>query len=193
MVSNRCKMAVKEELKKLGLHFIVVDLGEVEIMENISSEQREQVRIALHNSGLELMDDKKAVLIEKINNVITEMIHHSDEVPKMNYSDFLSEKLNYDYTYLSNIFSEVKGITIQQFIIIHKIERVKELLLYDELNLTEISYKLHYSSVAHLSNQFKKVTGLSPSHFKKMKDNRRSPIEDIGNSQEKMLHPNSIN
>src|SRR4051812_7328863 len=104
MVSNRCKMAVKEELKKLGLHFIVVDLGEVEIMENISSEQREQVRVALHNSGLELMDDKKAMLIEKINNVITEMIHHSDEVPKMNYSDFLSEKLDYDYTYLSNIF-----------------------------------------------------------------------------------------
>jgi len=182
MVSNRCKMAVKEELKKLGLHFIVVDLGEVEIMETISAEQREQVRVALHNSGLELMDDKKAMLIEKINNVITEMIHHSDEVPKMNYSDFLSEKLNYDYTYLSNIFSEVKGITIQQFIIIHKIERIKELLLYGELNLTEISYKLHYSSVAHLSNQFKKVTGLTPSQFKNLKDVKRSPIEEIGNT-----------
>jgi AraC-like DNA-binding protein len=177
-------MAVKEELKKLGLHFIVVDLGEVEIMENISSEQREQVRVALNNSGLELMDDKKAVLIEKIKNVITEMIHHSDEVPKMNYSDYLSEKLNYDYTYLSNIFSEVKGITIQQFIIVHKIERIKELLLYDELNLTEISYKMHYSSVAHLSNQFKKVTGLTPSHFKQLKDKRRSPIEEIGNSND---------
>ena len=150
-------------------------------MENISAEQREQVRVALLSSGLELMDDKRAVLIEKINNVITEMIHHSDEVPKMNYSDYLSEKLNYDYTYLSNVFSEVKGITIQQFIIIHKIERVKELLLYDELNLTEISYKLHYSSVAHLSNQFKKVTGLSPSHFKQLKDKSRRPIEEIGN------------
>ena len=181
MVSTRCKMVVKEELKKLGLHFIVVDLGEVEIMENISAEQREQLKAALLSSGLELMDDKKAVLIEKINNVITEMIHYSDEVPKMNYSDYISKKLNYDYTYLSNLFSEVKGITIQQFIIIHKIERAKELLLYDELNLTEISYKLHYSSVAHLSNQFKKVTGLSPSHFKQLKDKRRSPIEEIGN------------
>jgi len=172
-------MAVKEVLKKLGLHFIVVDLGEVEIMENISDAQREQVRIALFNSGLELMDDKRAVLIEKIKNVITEMIHHSDEVPKMNYSDYLSEKLNYDYTYLSNIFSEVKGITIQQFIICNKIERIKELLLYDELNLTEISYKMHYSSVAHLSNQFKKVTGLTPSVFKKLKS-KRNPIEEIG-------------
>lgn len=184
MVSNRCKMAVKEELKKLGLHFIVVDLGEVEIMEDISNEQQEQLKIGLFNSGLELMDDKRAILIEKIKNVITEMIHHSDEMPKMNYSDHISGKLNYDYTYLSNLFSEVKGITIQQFIIIHKIERAKELLLYDELNLTEISFKLHYSSVAHLSNQFKKVTGLSPSHFKQLKDKRRSPIEEIGNLNE---------
>ena len=181
MVSARCKMAVKEELNKLGLHFIVVDLGEIEIMENISMEQREQLKIALLKSGLELMDDKRVILIEKIKNVITEMIHYSDELPEMNYSDYLSKKLNYDYTYLSNLFSEVKGITIQQFIILHKIERVKELLLYEELNLTEISYKLHYSSVAHLSNQFKKVTGLSPSHFKQLKDKRRSPIEEIGN------------
>ena len=181
MVSTRCKMAVKEALKKLGLHFIVVDLGEVEIMENISVEEREQLKIALLSSGLELMDDKRAVLIEKIKNVITEMIHHSDELPKINYSNYISEKLNHDYTYLSNLFSEVKGITIQQFIIIHKIERAKELLLYDELNLTEISYQLHYSSVAHLSNQFKKITGLSPSHFKQLKDKRRSPLEEIGN------------
>ncbi len=180
MVSNRCKMAVKEALKKIGLHFIVVDLGEVEVMEDLSSEQRDQLNVALQASGLELMDDKRAVLIEKINNVITEMIHHSEEVPKMNYSDYISEKLDYDYTYLSNLFSEVKGITIQQFIIIHKIERAKELLLYDELTLTEISYKLHYSSVAHLSNQFKKVTGLTPSHFKQMKDKKRSPIEELG-------------
>jgi AraC-like DNA-binding protein len=180
MVSNRCKMAVKEELKKLGLHFIVVDLGEIDIMETITSGQREQLKSGLLLSGLELMDDKKAMLIEKINNVITEMIHHSDELPKINYSDYISEKLKYDYTYLSNVFSEVKGITIQQFIIIHKIERVKELLMYDELNLTEISYKLHYSSVAHLSNQFKKVTGLTPSHFKQLKEKSRRPIEDIG-------------
>jgi len=177
-------MAVKEELKKLGLHFIVVDLGEVEIMEEISSEVREQLRAALFSSGLGLMDDKKAMLIEKIKNVITEMIHHTEEQPKMNYSDFISEKLSYDYTYLSNLFSEVKGITIQQFIIVHKIERAKELLLYDELNLTEISYKLHYSSVAHLSNQFKKVTGLSPSHFKQLKDKRRTPLEEIGNEKD---------
>ena len=180
MVSLRCKMVVKEELKKLGLHFIVVDLGEIEIMENLSADQREELKIALLSSGLELMDDKRAILIEKIKNVITEMIHYADELPLMNYSDHISEKLHYDYTYLSNIFSEVKGITIQQFIIIHKIERVKELLLYDELNLTEISYKLNYSSVAHLSNQFKKVTGLSPSHFKQMKEKRRNQIEDIG-------------
>jgi AraC-like DNA-binding protein len=181
MVSTRCKMAVKEELKKLGLHFIVVDLGEIEIMEDISAEQRVQLKTALLGSGLELMDDKRAVLIEKIKNAITEMIHYSDDLPRKNYSDHISEKLQHDYTYLSNIFSEVKGITIQQFIIIHKIERAKELLMYDELSLTEISYQLHYSSVAHLSNQFKKITGLTPSHFKQLRDKRRSPIEEIGN------------
>jgi AraC-like DNA-binding protein len=184
MVSTRCKMAVKEALKNLGLHFIVVDLGEVEIMEELTSQQRDQLKEMLLGSGLELMDDKRAVLIEKIQNVITEMIHHSDELPKTNYSDFISEKLNYDYTYLSNLFSEVKGTTIQQFIITHKIERAKELLCYDELNLTEISFKLHYSSVAHLSNQFKKVTGLSPSHYKQLKDKRRNPIEEIGITKE---------
>ena len=186
MVSARCIIAVKTELKNLGLHFVVVDLGEVEIMEDLSPAQLAELKAGLLSSGLELMDDKKAVLIEKIKNVITEMIHHTDEVPKMNYSDFISQKLDYDYTYLSNLFSEVKGITIQQFIIVHKIERAKELLLYDELNLTEISYKLHYSSVAHLSNQFKKVTGLSPSHFKQLKNKRRSPIEDIGNENDSL-------
>ena len=182
MVSTRCKIAVKEELKKLGLHFIVVDLGEVEIMEDLSAEQLSALKTALLPSGLEVMDDKRAVLIEKIQNVITQMIHHSDESPKVNYSDYISSKLNYDYTYLSNLFSEVKGITIQQFIIHHKIERAKELLCYEELNLTEISFKLHYSSVAHLSNQFKKVTGLSPSKYKQLKDKHRNPIEEIGNS-----------
>jgi AraC-like DNA-binding protein len=182
MVSTRCKMVVKEELKKMNLHFIVVDLGEVDIMENISEQQRVELKTALLISGLELMDDKKAVLIEKIKNVIIEMIHYTDEVPKTNYSDYIAEKLNFDYTYLSNIFSEVKGITIQQFIIVHKIERIKELIIYDELNISEIAWKMNYSSVAHLSNQFKKVTGLSPSHFKQLKDKRRSPIEDIGNA-----------
>lgn len=179
MVSLRCKMIVKEELKKLGLQYVIVELGVVDIMEEISTYQCEQLKINLLKSGLELLDDKKSILIEKIKNVITEMIHYSDDLPKINYSDFISEKLNYDYTYLSNIFSEVKGITIQQFIIIHKIERVKELLLYDELNLTEISYKLHYSSVSHLSKQFKKVTGLSPTFYKHLKLKRKGNLENM--------------
>ena len=179
MVSTRCKMVVKDELKKLGLHFIVVDLGEVEIMETISDEQREHLKTALLSTGLELMDDKKSILIERIKNVIIEMVHHSDGEMTINFSDFLSEKLNHDYTYLANLFSEVQGTTIEQFLIAHKVERVKELIIYDELNITEIAWKMNYSSVAHLSNQFKKVTGLSPSHFKKLKDKRRSPIEEI--------------
>jgi len=182
MVSNRCKMAVKEVLKKMELHFMVVDLGEIEIMETLSLTQLEKLKGELLSSGFELMDDKRAVLIEKIIGVISEMIHYSDDMPKMNYSDYISEKVHHDYTYLSNIFSEVKGITIQQFIIAHKIERAKELLIYDELNLTEIAFRLHYSSVAHLSNQFKKITGLSPTQFKQLKDKKRSPIEEIGNS-----------
>ena len=180
MVSNRCKLVVKEELRKLGLHFIVVDLGEVEIMENLTNEQREQLREALQVSGLELMDDKRAVLIEKIKTVIIEMVHHSDEMIKVNFSDYLSEKLKHDYTYMANLFSEIQGMTIAQFIISHKIERIKELIIYDELNITEIAWKMNYSSVAHLSNQFKKVTGLSPSHFKQLKERRRSPLEEIG-------------
>lgn len=160
---------------------MVVDLGEVEIMENISAEVREQVRIALLNSGFELMDNKRSVLIERIKNTIIEMVHHSDELVKVNFSNFLSEKLGYDYTYLANLFSEVQGTTIEQFIISHKIERIKELIIYGELNITEIAWKMNYSSVSHLSNQFKKMTGLSPSHFKQMKEKRRSPIEEIGN------------
>lgn len=181
MVSNRCKMLVKEELKKLGLHFMVVDLGEVDIMETLTLYQRSQLKEALLESGLELMDDKRAVLIEKIKTVIINMVHHSDEIPKMNFSNFLSEKLNQDYTYLSNLFSEVQGTTIEHFIIAHKTERIKELIIYDELNITEIAWKMNYSSVAHLSSQFKKVTGLSPTHFKQLKVKKRSPIEDIGN------------
>ena len=180
MVSNRCKMMVREELKNLGLHFIV-DMGVVDIMEDITMEQREQIRNALLKSGLELMDDKRAMLIEQIKKVIIEMVHYTDDLPKVNFSDFLSEKLNYDYTYLANLFSEVEGTTIERFIISHKIERVKELIIYDELNLTEIAWNMHYSSVAHLSNQFKKITGLTPSHFKNLKNKRRIPIEEIGN------------
>jgi AraC-like DNA-binding protein len=183
MVSARCKVAVKEELKKLGLHFIVVDLGEVDIMETLTSEQRLQVADALFSVGFQLMDDKRAVLIEKIKNAIIEMVHHSDEVVKINFSNFLSEKLGHNYTYLANLFSEVQGTTIEQFLISHKIERIKELIIYGELNITEIAWKMNYSSVAHLSNQFKKATGLSPSHFKNLKDKRRNPIEEVGNVQ----------
>jgi AraC-like DNA-binding protein len=179
MVSLRCKMVVKEELLKLGLEYVVLDLGVVEILEEITPEQRELLKRNLLYFGLELLDDKRSILIEKIKNVIIEMIHYSDELPRVNFSDYISEKLNYDYTYLANIFSEVKGITIQQYIIIHKIEKVKELLLYDELNLTEISYKLQYSSVAHLSNQFKKVTGLSPSFYKRLKQKRLGNLENL--------------
>ncbi len=181
MVSNRCKMLVKEELKKLGLHYVFVDLGIVDVMEDINQPQREQFKKALHLAGLELMDDKKAMLIEKIKNVIIEMVHYSDEMPKVNFSDYLSEKLNYDYTYLANLFSEVQGTTIEKFTINHKIERVKELIFYDELSISEIAWMMNYSSVAHLSNQFKKVTGLSPSHFKQLNVKRRIPIEEIGN------------
>jgi AraC-like DNA-binding protein len=170
---------VQEELQKLGLHYAVVDLGMVEILENINEEQRRQFNENLMKLGLELLDNKKSIMIEQIKNIIIEMIHYSDEMPKVNYSDYISEKMGYDYTYLANMFSEVKGITIQQFIIIHKIERVKELLFYDELNLTEISYKLHYSSVAHLSNQFKKITGLTPTFYKQLKNKRKQNLEDL--------------
>lgn len=173
-------MVVKEELKKLGLHFIMVDLGEVEILEQITAEQRAQLKTDLFNAGLELMDDKKGILIEKIKNAIIEMVHHTDEMINKKFSNYLSEKLNHDYTYLANLFSEVQGTTIEQFVIGHKVERIKELIIYGELNMTEIAWKMNYSSVAHLSNQFKKVTGLSPSHFKQLKGKRRSPIEEIG-------------
>jgi len=182
MVCIRCKNAVRCELEKLGLHHIRVELGEIEIMEELSAEQILQLKVALSGIGFELMDDKRAILIERIISVIIDMVHNSAEMNNLNFSDYLSKKLNHHYTYLSNIFSEVKGITIQQFIIIHKVERIKELLMYDELNLTEISYLLNYSSVAHLSNQFKKITGLSPSHFKILKDRKRMPVEEIGNS-----------
>jgi AraC-like DNA-binding protein len=179
MVSLRCKIVVRDALKTLGLHFTTVELGVVEIMEDITNEKREKLKIALLESGLELMDDKKAVLIEKIKIVITEMIHYNDELPKVNYSEYISKIMGYDYTYLANIFSEVKGITIEHYIIAHKIEKVKELLLYDELNLTEISYRMNYSSVSHLSTQFKKVTGLTPTYFKNLKEKKRTPLDDV--------------
>ncbi len=177
MVSLRCKMFVQEELQKLRLNFVSVELGMVEIQDHITDEQKETFANNLKKGGLELLDDKKNILVEKIKNVIVEMVHYADELPKVNDSDYISEKLGYDYTYLSNTFSEVKGTTIQQYIIRHKIERVKELLLYDELTLTEIAWKLDYSSVAHLSNQFKKVTGLTPTYFKELKNQRVKNLE----------------
>jgi AraC-like DNA-binding protein len=179
MVSIRCKMVVKDALKKLGLHYTTVDLGVVDVMETMTQQQREQLKDNLLKSGLVLMEDKRAILIEKIQNVIIEMVHYEDELPKVNFSDYLSSKLNYDYTYLANLFSETKGITIEHFIILHKIERVKELIIYDELNLSEIAWKLHYSSVSHLSNQFKKITGLTPSYFKTLKHKKRGTLEDV--------------
>lgn len=180
MVSARCKLVVKDALRNTGLHFVLVGLGEVEIMENISDDQRKQLKESLLISGLELMDDKRSILIERIKIVIIEMVHHSDQDIKINFSHFLSEKLNHGYTYMSNLFSEVQGTTIEQFIIFHKVERIKELIIYDELTITEIAWKVNYSSVAYMSFQFKKITGLSPSHFKKLKDKRRNPIEEIG-------------
>jgi AraC-like DNA-binding protein len=179
MVCIRCKMVVKAELSKLGIQFKTVDLGEVEIDENISAEQRELLKAALLKSGLELMDDKKSVLIQRIKNVIIELVHYSEEPLSIKFSEYLSQKLNHDYTYLANLFSEVQGTTIEKFFISHKIERVKELLVYNELNLTEIAYLMHYSSVAHLSSQFKKITGLTPSHFKQLKDKRRSMLDNV--------------
>lgn len=178
MVCIRCKMVVKQELEKLGLHYTVIELGKVEILEDISPAEKEEFKKALAKCGLELLDDKKSILIEKIKKVIIELVHYEDEPLRVNFSDYLAEKLNYNYTYLANLFSEVEGITIEHYIIIHKIEKVKELLVYDELSLTEISYKLHYSSVAHLSNQFKKITGLTPSFFKKVKDYRMHGLEN---------------
>jgi AraC-like DNA-binding protein len=179
MVSIRCKMVVKSELDKLGLNYSNVELGEVEVKDKISKEQLDQLSIALKMTGLELMDDNKKILVEKIKTIIIELIHYSDDQIKINLSDYLSQKLNHNYTYLSNLFSEVKGTTIEQFYLANKIEKVKELLVYDELNLTEIAWKLHYSSVSHLSNQFKKMTGLTPSHFKNLKHKKRIALGSL--------------
>ena len=179
MVSLRCKMIVKLELEKMHLPVTVVELGEVEIAEELSSRQQQELKVSLAKFGFELMEDKKSILIEKIKNIVVEMIHYNEETPLLNFSAYLSEKLDYDYNYLSNLFSEVKGITIEHFIIAHKIERAKELLIYNELTLTQIAEKLHYSNVAHLSNQFKKVTGLTPTFFKNMKHKRMLGLENL--------------
>ncbi|AEA45062.1 helix-turn-helix domain-containing protein [Fluviicola taffensis] len=178
MVSQRCKIFVKEELVKLGLRTTKIDLGVVEIRESLSDETRETLRVNLLNSGLELLEDKTSILIERIKNVVIEMVHYLEEIPGMNYSEYISDKLQSNYTYLSNTFSKEQGITLQDYIIRNKIERAKELMLYDELNLTEISYKLNYSSVAHFSNQFKKITGFTPSSYKQL-EYKRSALESI--------------
>jgi AraC-like DNA-binding protein len=172
-------MVVKSELYRLGLQYANIELGEAEIYGELTSEKKTELDTALKKQGLELMDDKKSQLIEKIKTIIIELIHYSDYPLKINLSDLLTSKLNYDYTYLANLFSDVQGTTIEHFFIYHKIERVKELLVYDELNLKEIAYKLHYSSVAHLSNQFKKITGLTPSHFKQLKHKKRISLENL--------------
>jgi AraC-like DNA-binding protein len=179
MVSNRCKMLVKDELVKLGLAFSTIDLGQVTLKNPLSILQRESLQLSLLQSGLELMEDKKAIIIEQIKNAIVSLVHYSDDLPKMHLSDYLSKKLNYDYTYLSNLFSETEGTTIEHFLLIHKIERVKELIIYDELNLTQIAWKMHYSSIAHLSHQFKKITGLTPSFFKSLKEKKREVLENL--------------
>jgi AraC-like DNA-binding protein len=176
MVSNRCKIVVKEILRELDVHFILINLGEVEIMEDLTLEQREILNYKLLECGLEIMDDKKSILIEKIKSIIINLILHTEENIKVNFSCYLSEKLNHNYTYLANLFSDVQGITIEHFIINNKVEKIKELMIYSDLTITEIAYKMNYSSVAHLSTQFKKVTGLTPSHFKNLKQIRRSPI-----------------
>ena len=180
MVSLRCKIAVKEELEKLKLEHGSIDLGEVVLKKEIHTEDRELLRLGLLKKGLELMDDKKSMLIEKTKNVIVELIHYSEKYPKVNFSEYLSEQLDYNYSHLANLFSEVTGTTIVNYIILNKIERVKELLLYDELTLTEISLLMEYSSVAHLSHQFKKVTGLTPTYFKKIrKFKKRIQLEEL--------------
>lgn len=179
MVSLRCKMLVTEKLQQLGLNYYTVELGEVIVLEDFSDQQREKLKRDLLESGLVLMDDKRAIIIEKIKNVIIEMVHNTEVLPKFKFSVFLSEKLNYDYTYLANLFSQTEGITIEQFILNHKVERIKELIIYNELSLSEISFKLNYSSAAALSNQFKKVTGLTPSFYKQLKEKRKKNLENI--------------
>jgi len=180
MVSNRCILAVKEELEKLGLHNVIVKLGEVETPEDLLDQTYSQFKIALKQLGFDLMVDKRIILAERIKTLVIEMIHYNEYSVKVNLSDYLSEKLEYDYTYLSNVFSEFQGGTIEHFLISNRIERIKELLMYGELTISEIAWKLNYSSVGHLSNQFKKFTGISPLQFKLLKDRTRIPIERIG-------------
>lgn len=179
MVCNRCIMVVQNELDKLSLNVKNIKLGEVILDQELTSEEKNILNNALIPLGFEIIDDKKSRIIEKIKNTVINLVHHQDNEMKTNLSDLLSEELHHDYNYLSNLFSEVEGTTIEKFFIAQKIEKVKELLVYDELTLSEIAFRLNYSSVAYLSNQFKKVTGLTPSHFKKIKEVKRKPLDKI--------------
>ncbi len=180
MVCHRCKLVVKQTLEEVGLHPVDVQLGEVQVKEDLPAEQLRQVESSLRKLGFELLDDKRQKLVERIKTAIIELIHsQNDQLSRANHSDYIAEQLNRDYGYLSSLFSEVEGITIEKYIINQKIERVKELLMYDELSLSQIADLLHYSSVQHLSNQFKKVTGLTPSHFKNLKDNKRKSLDEV--------------
>lgn len=179
MVCNRCIMVVRSELEKFGLHPTNVELGEAEIQDSLDAEEKEQLNLDLKKLGFEIIDDKKTRLIESIKTCIVERIHYTEEPLKITFSDFLSEKFHQDYSSLSKLFSEVQGMTIEQYVITQKIERVKELLVYDEMTLGEIAEKLNYSSVSHLSKQFKKVTGLTPTHFRQVKENKRTPLDEL--------------
>ncbi|MDF3079132.1 MAG: transcriptional regulator, AraC family [Sphingobacteriaceae bacterium] len=179
MVCNRCVMVVENELEKLGLQADRVGLGEVELDKELSQDEKERLSTSLTKLGFELIDDRKSRIIEKIKTVIIETVHHHQHDAKHNLSDVLSSELNHDYNYLSNLFSDVEGTTIEKYFIAQKIEKVKELLVYDELSLSEIAFQLNYSSVAYLSNQFKKVTGLSPSHFKQIREEKRKPLDQV--------------
>jgi len=179
MVNMQCRQIVSEELKKLGLHFVIADLGAVDVMENITDEQHENLRIALLKSGLELIERRKVVLIEKIKDLITMLVRDLDKLSETNFADYLSEKLNYEYNYLAELFSEGRGITIENFIIYQKTERVKELIAYNELSITEIARKLKYGTVKQLSGSFKNSTGLSLSHFKKINSKKQLLVKDI--------------
>jgi AraC-like DNA-binding protein len=178
MVCNRCKMVVKSELVKFGLHPTAVELGEAEVSEELNGDKKKELDKILQAFGFELMDNKKSRIIEKIKTTIVELIYSEYQL-RTNFSDHISKLLGHDYSYISNLFTEVEGISIEKYFIAQKIERVKELLVYDELSLSEIAVKLYYSDVSHLSKQFKKVTGLTPSHFKKLKDKKRRPIEEL--------------
>lgn len=179
MVCNRCVMAVQQEADKLGLQVKSIKLGELILENEIKTEQKKTLEINLTALGFEVIDDKKSRIIEKIKNVIVKLVHHQDNELKNNLSNVLSDELQHDYNYLSNLFSEVEGTTIEKYFIAQKIERVKELLVYDELSLSEIAFQLNYSSVAYLSNQFKKVTGFTPSHFKQIKEDKRKPLDKV--------------